>query len=232
MLCWRCFRKNLRMLAPRCCSILHSFFQLDCPLGFCCYCHCYSLLELGCFALHSLLVACLCIYMQAKDSWNLLCTSLLLSDVLQRNFFGRAQDCFDASVSWVFLLEGEQFHDSGSLVYWFNLIFKLFVAKLPLVLTSSPKSSIGHTGLLLMIRLIFLGGYLFSTDWTAVCLPLSGSAEQRQQLLSYQGQGKFYTAHFVSALSDLSGYCVFAINFCELLYPIYCRNPLYYLLLY
>ena len=50
-LCWRCFQ-----------SIL-----LRCPLGSCCCSRCLSLLELCCFALHSLLVACLCLYMQAHD---------------------------------------------------------------------------------------------------------------------------------------------------------------------
>ena len=40
--------------------------------------------------------------MQDNDSPNLLCISLLLSDVLQRNLLGRPQACFDAAVAWVF----------------------------------------------------------------------------------------------------------------------------------
>ena len=61
------------------------FKQLGCPL---CsrYCsHCRSQLKLCCFALHLLLVTCFCLYMQANDSPNLLCTFLLFLGVLQRN---------------------------------------------------------------------------------------------------------------------------------------------------
>ena len=50
------------------------------------------------------------------------------------------------------------------------------------------------------------------------------------RLFSYQSQGKPYTAAFVSAVSILSRYCVFAFNFCELYYPLYCRLPLHNLL--
>ena len=71
---------------------------------------------------------------------------------------------------------------------------------------------------------------LSSSDWTAVCLPLSGSGDQIQRLLSYQSQWKLYTAQFVSAVSNLSGYCIFAVNFCELYYPLYSRMPLHYLI--
>ena len=61
------------------------FEQLGCPLcNF--YCSgCRSQLQLRWFALDSLLVACPCLYMQANDSPNLLCTFVLLSDVLQQN---------------------------------------------------------------------------------------------------------------------------------------------------
>ena len=61
------------------------FEQLCCPLGSGYCSRCRSLLELYCFALHSLLVACLCLYLQANDSTKLFCTFSLLSDVLQQN---------------------------------------------------------------------------------------------------------------------------------------------------
>ena len=68
--------------------------------------------------------------MKANDSPNLLCTSLLLSDVLQRNLLGRAQGCFDAAVAWVFLpLEGEQPVGRGPLVCWVDLSLQLFCSQ-------------------------------------------------------------------------------------------------------
>ena len=83
-----------------------------------------------CFALHSFLVACLCLYIKANDSPNLLCTSLLLSDVLQRNLLGRAQACFDAAVAWVFLpLGGGQSVDRGPLICWVDLNLQLFCSQ-------------------------------------------------------------------------------------------------------
>ena len=48
------------------------FEQLGCPLGSCYCSRSRSLLGLGCLTLHSLLVACLCLYVQANDSPNLL----------------------------------------------------------------------------------------------------------------------------------------------------------------
>ena len=62
------------------------FDQLGYQLGSCCYSHCRSLLEFRYFALHSLLDACLSLYMKDNDIPNLLCTSLLLSNVPQQNF--------------------------------------------------------------------------------------------------------------------------------------------------
>ena len=65
--------------------------------------------------------------MQANDSPNLLCISLLLSDALQRSSRGRAQACFDAAVAWIFLpLGGEQSVDRGPLVCWVDLNLQLF----------------------------------------------------------------------------------------------------------
>ena len=77
------------------------FEQRGSPLGSCFYSHCRSLLKLRCFVLHSLLDACLCLYTQANYSANLLCTSLLLSDILQRSLLDRAQAWFDAAVKRV-----------------------------------------------------------------------------------------------------------------------------------
>ena len=68
--------------------------------------------------------------MQANDSPNLLCTSLLLSDVLQQNLLGRVQACFDAAVAWVFLpLGGEQSVGRGPLVCWVDLNLQLFCSQ-------------------------------------------------------------------------------------------------------
>ena len=68
--------------------------------------------------------------MQANDSPNLLCTSLLLSDVLQRNLLGRVQACFNAAVDWVFLpLVGEQSVGRGLLIYWVDLNLQLFCSQ-------------------------------------------------------------------------------------------------------
>ena len=72
------------------------FDQLGFPLGSVCCPLCRSLHGFSCTALLSLLVVCLCLYMQANDSPNLLCASLLLSDVLQQRLLGRAQ-------VWVFI---------------------------------------------------------------------------------------------------------------------------------
>ena len=107
------------------------FEQLGCPLGSCYCSRCRSLLELCCFALHSLLVACLCLYMQANDTPNLLCTFLLLSGVLQQSLLDRAQaSCFVAAVAWVFLpLEGEQSVARGPLVCWVPLNLQLFCSQ-------------------------------------------------------------------------------------------------------
>ena len=80
--------------------------------------------------LHSMMVACLCLYMQANNSSNMLCTSLLLSDALQRNLIDRAKACFGAVVARVFLpLEGEQSVDRGPLVCWVYLNLQLFYSK-------------------------------------------------------------------------------------------------------
>ena len=68
--------------------------------------------------------------MQADDSPNLLGTSLLLSDVPQRNLLGRAQAYFDAAVAWVFLpLAGGQFVDRGPLVCWVDLNLQIFFSQ-------------------------------------------------------------------------------------------------------
>ena len=79
------------------------FEQLGRPLDSCCYSRLILLLELCCFALHSLPARNLCVYMQANDSPNLPCTSLPLSDVLQRNLLGKVEFCFNIAVAWVFL---------------------------------------------------------------------------------------------------------------------------------
>ena len=106
------------------------FEQLICPLGSCCCFRCCSLFALRCFALHSLLVVCLCLYMQSNDIPNLLCTSLLLSDILQRNSLGRAQACFDAVVAWLFLpVEGEQSVGRRPLVCRVDLNLQLFCSQ-------------------------------------------------------------------------------------------------------
>ena len=58
------------------------------------------------------------------------CTSLLLSDVLQRNLLGRAQACFDAAVAWVFLvLGGGESVDRGPLFCWVDLNLQLFCSQ-------------------------------------------------------------------------------------------------------
>ena len=80
------------------------------------------MLDVCCFPLHSLLGACLCLYMQGSDSLNLLCAFLLLLDVLQRNLHGRAQAYFNAAVAWVlFCLKGEPSVGREPLVCWFDL---------------------------------------------------------------------------------------------------------------
>ena len=126
--CFICISSS-SLIHPNRFLLLHFalFEQLGCALGSCFCSHCRSLLELYCFALHLLLVACLCLYMQANDSSNLLCTFLFLSDILQRNWLDRAQACFNAAVAWVFfLLEGKHFVGRGPLVCWVDLNLQLF----------------------------------------------------------------------------------------------------------
>ena len=88
LLCRRCFWNILRILAACCCS---NLFCLGCTWDSCCYYCCRSMFDLICFALHALLVACLCLYMQDTDSPILFCRSLLLLSVLEWNLIDRAQ---------------------------------------------------------------------------------------------------------------------------------------------
>ena len=81
---------------------LALFEQQGCPLGSSGCSRLGSLIELRCFALHSLLVACLCLCMKANE----------------------------ISFEWVFLpLEGEQSVDRGPLVCWVDLNFQLFCSQ-------------------------------------------------------------------------------------------------------
>ena len=124
--------------------LLHfaRFEQLGCPLGSCFSSRCRLLFKLCCLALHSMLVARLCVYMQVHFSPNLPCTSLPLSDVLQQNLLGGVQACFEGAIAWVFLrLEGEHSVDRGPLICWVDLNLQLFCSQaFCLVLTSSTKS--------------------------------------------------------------------------------------------
>ena len=90
------------------------FEQLHGPLCSFCYSRCRSLLELRCFALHSLLISCLCLYSRANDSPNLPCLSLQM--FFNKTCWVGCKPISTRQLLWYFLQEGEQSVGRGPLV--------------------------------------------------------------------------------------------------------------------